>query len=55
MNIGCAILAGGKSSRMGTDKALLQYNGKNFIENLMEELDFFDEKMIARGLFLSAP
>lgn len=23
MNIGCAILAGGKSSRMGTDKALL--------------------------------
>ena len=49
MKIGCIILAGGKSSRMGEDKALLEYNGKYFIEKITEELDFFDEKIIARG------
>lgn len=49
MKIGCAILAGGKSSRMGTDKALLEFRGKNFIKKLCDELDGFEEKMIARG------
>ena len=49
MNIGCAILAGGKSSRMGSDKALLTLEGKNFIQMLMDELDFFPEKLVARG------
>lgn len=49
MKIGCAILAGGKSSRMGTDKALLELNGKNFIKRLCEEFDCFEEKIIARG------
>ena len=49
MNIGCAILAGGKSSRMGSDKAMLTLEGKNFIQILMKELDFFPEKLIARG------
>ena len=49
MKIGCIILAGGKSSRMGEDKALLEYNGKHFIEKIAEELSFFDEKIIARG------
>ncbi len=49
MKIGCAILAGGKSSRMGTDKALLKYDGKNFIKRLCDELDCFEEKAIARG------
>lgn len=49
MKIGCVILAGGKSSRMGTDKALLKIDGKSFIEQLAEEFDFFEEKMIARG------
>ena len=49
MKIGCVILAGGKSSRMGTDKALLELNGKSFIKQLAEEFDFFEEKMIARG------
>ena len=49
MKIGCVIMAGGKSSRMGSDKALLKMNGKNFISLLAEELDFFEEKMIARG------
>ena len=49
MKIGCMILAGGKSSRMGQDKALLEYAGKNFIECIVAELEFFEEKIIARG------
>ena len=49
MKTGCIILAGGKSSRMGEDKALLEYEGKYFIEKIAEELSFFDEKIIARG------
>lgn len=49
MRIGCIILAGGKSSRMGEDKALLKYDGQYFIEKIAEELQFFDEKIIARG------
>lgn len=49
MKIGCVILAGGKSSRMGEDKALLEYEGKYFIEKIAEELSFFEEKIIARG------
>ena len=49
MTVGCVILAGGKSSRMGTDKALLELNGKKFIEQISEELDWFEEKIIAHG------
>ena len=49
MKIGCVILAGGKSSRMGEDKATLKYKGKSFIEVIAEKLDFFEEKVIARG------
>ena len=39
MNVGCVILAGGKSSRMGTDTALLEYDGKRFIEQIADELE----------------
>lgn len=48
-SIGCAILAGGKSSRMGQDKALLTYENTSFIQKLCDELAFFEEKYIARG------
>ena len=50
--IGCAILAGGKNSRMGQDKALLTYGDTCFIQKLCEELDCFEEKYIARGSLL---
>jgi len=32
------ILAGGKSSRMGTDKGLLDLNGKKIVERIIEQL-----------------
>jgi molybdopterin-guanine dinucleotide biosynthesis protein A len=37
-NITGAILAGGQSTRMGQDKALLTLNGKSFIQRIAEEL-----------------
>ena len=49
MTVGCVILAGGKSSRMGIDKALLELNGKTFIEQISKELEWFEEKIIAHG------
>lgn len=42
------ILAGGKSSRMGQDKALLEINGKPMIQNVSELLrGFCDEIIVA--------
>lgn len=37
-NITGIILAGGKSSRMGTDKGLLELNGKKIIKYIIEQL-----------------
>ena len=36
-NYSLLLLAGGKSSRMGTDKAELLYEGQTFVENLIEK------------------
>ena len=47
MKIGCVILAGGKSSRMGEDKALLELEGENFINRIADNLSFFEEKIVA--------
>ncbi len=49
MKLGCVILAGGQSARMGCDKALLELEGQQFVKKIAEELVLFDEKIIARG------
>ena len=45
--ITAAILAGGKSSRMGKDKAQLTYNGKTFLNRLITEFSSFDEIIVS--------
>ena len=45
--VSVAILAGGKSSRMGKNKALLTYEGKTFLERLIEEFSDFDEIIVS--------
>ncbi|MBI5022359.1 MAG: molybdenum cofactor guanylyltransferase [Ignavibacteriales bacterium] len=40
------ILAGGKSSRMGQNKAMLEFRGKPFIQHIAETLKYFFEKVI---------
>lgn len=52
MNTTAIILAGGKSSRMGTNKALLQLNGKTVIEGMVEKLrNIVDEIIIVTNTF----
>lgn len=44
------ILAGGKSSRMGTDKTFLEYNGRTFLQMLLDEANkHFGRVIIAGG------
>ena len=46
------ILAGGQSSRMGTNKALLQLNGKTVIEGVVEKLEnIVDDTIIVTNTF----
>ena len=40
---------GGKSSRMGCDKALLPYRGETFLSHLAGQLDWCDEILISVG------
>lgn len=47
MDISIGILAGGKSTRMGRNKAFLTYNRKPFIEIIAEEFCGFDDLMIS--------
>lgn len=47
MNIGAVILCGGKSRRMGSDKAMLTFDGLPFLERLLHELSDFDELLIS--------
>lgn len=45
--ITAGILAGGKSTRMGRDKALLPYQRQTFLEHLAGELQDFDELLVS--------
>ena len=45
-HIDAYILAGGKSSRMGSDKGLILFRGKPLIEKVIEQLHPLFEKFI---------
>ena len=47
MRCGAVILAGGNSSRMGADKAALVYQGRSFLQRIVEELSFIDEILLS--------
>ena len=47
MNISTGILAGGKSTRMGKNKALLTINEKRFIDKIADELGNFSKAIIS--------
>lgn len=48
-NITGIILAGGKSSRMGTNKALLQYRGMSFIQHIINVMRPLVDRIIIVG------
>lgn len=47
MKLSTGILAGGKSTRMGQNKALLQLNNVRFIDRIRKELSGFSETLIS--------
>ena len=46
MKIGAAVLAGGKSRRMGRNKAMLKIGEVTAVEKILEELKEFDEIIV---------
>ena len=49
MKISIGILAGGKSSRMGKNKALMKINGKSFLEILLDEFKSFSDIIVSQA------
>lgn len=52
--LGAAVLAGGRSSRMGCNKVLLEYQNRRFLDRILGELSCFDEVLLsapAQGLY----
>lgn len=47
IKLSAGILAGGKSTRMGQNKALLQLNDRRFIDRISDELSVFSEVLIS--------
>lgn len=46
-SIGLLILAGGRSTRMGKDKAGLMLDGKTFASTIADNMKYFDEKLVS--------
>ncbi len=44
--ISCIIVAGGKSERFGSDKKYIMFNGKTFLENVVEKASAFSDEII---------
>lgn len=52
----CAVLLrGGRSRRMGRDKALLPWKESTFLETIASELDFLDEKYLSEAAATGSP
>lgn len=49
MSLTAIILAGGKSSRMGQDKAFIPWNGKRFIEHSIAAADSVASRVVLSG------
>ena len=47
MRTGVVLLAGGKSRRMGRDKAKLPIDGKSFLERIAHEIEGFSERLLS--------
>jgi len=48
VNYSAAILAGGKSTRMGRNKALIEYSGQTFLDRLIDEFSGWKEIIVSQ-------